>query len=145
MSSLSFNRKQFPIPLWSDKNGSAGLGTVVIPPYHPSMIKTGINFRLVPTLLDEVVKETVNEIEEIAAKIRNFRYYLKDIRKDKSTGKIAYAARIDLNEYGVKIEGVPIVKHFWVSSNEINPLGQSIDGGIAIDPRLSSKKFFLFQ
>ena len=65
LENLMFRREHFPVVLHKAIRGERmfwDLGEIVIPPYHPSMAKNGINFRAVPELLYEVMEATVKDL-----------------------------------------------------------------------------------
>ena len=132
MKRLLFARTDFPVNL--DRR-------IEIPPYHPLMAKNGIDFRSVPNLLDEAVSGMVADLEEVVSKRPDIRYLLKTVARDERSGKILYDAKIKVDGFGIEVDSVPVVGHFWVGRRGINPYNSNGDQGISIDPKIAAKSF----
>lgn len=148
ISRLLFQRENFPIVL-HETTGSHGIkfwdfSRIEIPPYHPAMGKEGIDFRSVPSLLDEAVEWTVKDLEEIADKRGDVQATLRDVTKDPKTGKVLYAPQtVFQQDLGIAVDSVPVVGHFYVGRDGINPYGYHGDQGIRISPKLAAPSFMV--
>lgn len=118
LDSLMLQRGHFPLLLHEVKysgKSSWGLGRVELPPYHPSMVKDGLDFASVPGLLAETVGGAVKDLEEIAD---------KDERARRALDHKVWSPEIaSLTSSGIKIIKVPIVGSIFVGTYGINPSG----------------------
>src|SRR3989344_324979 len=146
LDNLVFTREHFPIVL-QEATGHGGqkfwdFNRIELPPYHPSMAHDGINFRLVPELLQEVVDGTVRDLEEIADKRSDVQAILKGLVKNARTGIVEFEPQVvEQNDLGITIESVPLVGRFYVGANKINPYGYNGDQGITMSPDIAAKSF----
>ncbi len=147
LDKFMFRREHFPIVLTETMGGCGkfwDFRRIEIPPYHPSMAQNGINFGLVPDLLETVLEETVKDLEEIADRRKDVQAILKYVKRDKKTGKIISNHKIlDRTDLDIKFDSVPIVDHFWVGKKRINPYCSWGGHGIAIHPEHSAKQFIV--
>ena len=143
---LMFTREHFPVVL-QQATGYKGkrfwdFSRIEIPPYHPSMKESGINFNSVPELLYDAVEATVKDLEEIAGKRGDVQVILRDVVKDGKTGRVLFEPQIvEQNDSGIALDSVPIVGHFYVGKNGINPYGYHGDQGISINPEIAAPSF----
>ena len=146
LDKLLLSREHFPIVL-CEVTGDRGnkfwdFNRIEIPPYHPSMVENGINFKSVPELLYEIVEATVKDLEEITEKKKNIQLVLQDVSIDKISGRILFEPQfVEQNDSGIEIDSVPIVGHLWVGEYEINPYRYGGDQGISIYPEHRASSF----
>ena len=133
LDTLMFTREHFPVVL-HEATGYKGkrfwdFSRIEIPPYHPTIGKDGISFESVPCVLCDVVEETVRDLEEIADKRSDVQVMLSDVVKDRKTGRVLFEAQItEQNSFGITINSVPIVEHFYLGRKKINPYDYHGDG-----------------
>ena len=144
ISQLLFQREHFPIVI-SEVTGKGGkfwdFGRIEIPPYHPAMLADGIDFKSVPSFLDEAVEATIKDLEEIGQKRKDIQALLKSVVKNPETGKIAYQPAVKTDNLGIEIDSVPVIGHFYVGRSSINPYGYNGDQGISINPSIAAPSF----
>ena len=148
IQNLMLRREHFPIQVYETTGEKSrkicSIDRVEIPPYHPSMTVTGLLFESVPDLLYGVVESTVRDLEEIADKRSDVQFVLRDIVKNKKSGKVLFRSQIaEQDDFGIIIESVPIVDHFYVGRKKINPYDYHGDQGITINLELSHSLFFV--
>ena len=137
LDKLMFTREHFPVLLHETTGYREekfwDFGRIEIPPYHPSMAKDRINFKLVQDLLYEAIEATVKDLEEIADKRIDVQAILRGVVKDEKTGRILFEPQVvKQDDLGIKIHYVPIVSHFYVGKEGINPYDEYGDQGISI-------------
>lgn len=142
---LMFRREHFPIELYKSKNRSGenffSFGRIEVPPYHPSMVEDGIDFQSLPPLLDEIVEAFIMDLEEIADRREDIQQYLQRVIRDE-TGKVVYEHKIvSQNDFGITLDGVPIIGRVYVGRDRINPSGHNGDQGISIAPGYNAPSF----
>lgn len=130
-----FQREQFPLQLSKEETPGGrvfwSLGRIEIPPYHPSMAEEGLPFEYVPGVLEEALRNTNLDLEEIADKI-NLRGNLLPPPGEK---------RIQQEDSGISVSNLPLIGRVWVGKKGINPYNSSGDQGISIYPSRAAPTF----
>jgi hypothetical protein len=148
---LMLKREYFPIRMYEAQHHSDKtkrwwtIDSIEIPPYHPSMRDTGIPFELVPSLLEGALEETLKDMREMAKKT-GYEHLLDEVEFSKD-GKIRSYHKVNMLEdgTGVIIDHVPIVDHFSVGRDDINPYYPGGDQGIIIQNDRVVETFYIPQ
>jgi len=111
INELMFRREHFPVT-----NPIVG-----IPPYHPSLLETGMDIELVSSVVGGALEETVLDLEELAEKRSDVKHYLERFKRDPITGKVEYRGVIQKTRGYDIIEPFPVWDSLFVSREQINP------------------------
>lgn len=138
---LMFTRKHFPLLLFQGTLTSGrkfwSLNEIDIPPYHPSMLDEGIDYRIASELVGEAIEAMTMDLEQASRETRGwmpFGHELEQLaRKD---GKIHFSPQTFMREDDVLIVNLPIVGTVYVGKKEISPYGTG--DGIRIQPNITN-------
>ena len=139
-----FRREHFPIVLYpySGKNGEKhyDFSRIEIPPHHPTMAQ-GIDYHVVPRVLNEAIDWFIADLEGLADKESGIKESLDKIPRS-DAGKAVYSPTITLEEgIGINLRNVPIIGHFFAGTRAISPYSMEGEQGIAIFPEQAAESF----
>ena len=129
---LLFHREYFPIEVMGpfirrDGKQYYDLRTVIVPPYHPSMLEEGVDFKVALSLLGETVRETIADLEGVEDKRTEIRMALERLTPDQRTGEMPYGeVKMDYGEYG-EVHQVPLVYGIQILKDGLHFLGSSAE------------------
>ena len=139
---LLFHREYFPIEVMGPFTRRDGgqyydFKTVVVPPYHPSMLEEGIDFKAALSLLGETVRETIADLEGAEDKRTEIQMALERLTPDQRTGEMPYGeVKMNYGEYG-EVHQVPLVYGIQIMKDGLYFLGSSAE--CTINPDFDDK------
>ena len=129
---LLFHREYFPIEVMGpftrrDSKQYYDLRTVIVPPYHPSMLQDGVDFEVALSLLSKTLRETVADLEGVADKRIEVQMALERLTPDQRTGEMPYGeVKRNYGKHG-DIHQVPLVYGIHLMEDGLHFLGSSAE------------------
>jgi hypothetical protein len=121
---LMFRRGHFPAELIEvegrDGNKFRDFKLIYLPPYHPSMRERGIDPDLAVSVLDEVLEETVRDLEGVSEEMAEARATIDGMTRDEK-GRIQYGQVSDEFAPEKQIKPFPILGGLFIGRRVICP------------------------
>ena len=155
LENLMFKPESFPsiaMPYKTTRGTTAyDFGRVEYPPYHPSMEKDGIDFKLAYFVIQSALELTIKDLEANVDKIPSLKFHLepyirddgviitKGIERDKKTNEIILG-EVKLNGYELAIYPFPITDYLQIRKKQVQLSGSA---QLSIAPDIAAPSFVI--